>query len=217
MYGHRYHDDWIREHYDKYDRTDDLAKAYNSQFGVALSYEAFRKHLKYIGYSRYHTYTDVENSWLKEYFPIHGPEETAKAYSDRFGVVANPDRLGRHCRTILGLDNLSGKRGAIPPVGTVVYTHKANSGKNVIPMVKTEDGWVSQVSLIFPDKTDSQAIIHLDGDGTNNDPPNLCLVDKRVLGGMIHLWSDNPELNKVSILYCQLKMAIGEMGHMRCK
>jgi hypothetical protein len=92
-----------------------------------------------------------------------------------------------------------------------------SSGTYSTPAIRTENGWERIDRQIVGKLKDDEVIIHLDMDKNNNDPKNLMVVKKSITSQMAknHFWSDNAEITKTGVLWCQLSAALASTGYSR--
>lgn len=165
-----------------------------------------------------HYYTDEEMKWLKENAPYHLIDETTSLFNEKFGrdkstIAIKSYTVSHGIRIADGVikDGYVERGKKREKIGRVYTDAKGNkkikrkSGEDVIPM--THHVWEIHNGKI----PGGHMIVHLDGDRANNDIENLACVPKKyhtTLNKHLRTESNNPELMRTKIKYCELKEAI---------
>ena len=213
---HKYHDEWILNHYDPNVNWHRLLDEYNKTFGVEVKYPTFVSHmnreLKLCQNDK--KYTEAEDCFLKENYPKYGYLKTAELFNNRFST-RTPKAIQGRCKA-LGLSineerkvELKKEIGAsnyrVVPIGTI------SSGLYGTPAIKNINGWERLDKKI---SGSGEIVVHLDGNKENNEPRNLMTISKWVKARMAYysFWSEDPEINRTAILWCQLDEALIKSG-----
>lgn len=220
----RYHNDWIFAHYDPNIRWSNLLQNYNETFGTNISYPTFVSYMnRSLKLQQEFCYTDEQEAFLAETYPVFGRNETTRRFNERFGTKRTEAAIGHHCKDILKIPVGEERKKALKreigqnnyrlkPVGTV------SSGLYGTPAVKTENGWI-RLDRLSVANGKGTLIVHLDRNKENCNPDNLMVVSRYVHSRMAKygFWSDNPVINKTAILWCQLDEALSKTGFRKPK
>ena len=214
---HKYHDDWIVDHYDPTVGWRAILDEYNKVFDCDVSYGAFVTHIfkKLKIQQEPFKYSDEMNAFLKETYPVYGGKKTTKMFNEHFHTD----------KTLMTIFNRCNKLGLKPDEKRIFqeksewnYKRKTvgaiTSGTYGTPAVKTENGWERLDRKLIGKIRPDELIVHLDGNKTNNAPDNLMVIQKSITTRMAknHFWSDNPVITKTGILWCQLDEALSRNG-----
>lgn len=221
-----YNDDWIVEHLFDYPSYREMALAHNELFGTSIGATAIGTYVKYtLKLERPRVtgefLTDEQKKFIEEYYPDHSVKETTVAFNKRFGthkkkctMLNYAKRHGLRVRedvvTKSKLDAIhaEGTKRPYAKIGDVYY-----DGKNWI--MKTETGRKrAQVAVwerYHGEVKKGYAIICLDGNQENWNIENLAEVPISYLGllQVNGFRSDNAEITRTGIAWCDLKVALG--------
>lgn len=199
--GYAYADEWIKNHWDG-QHYSALCKEHNQAFGTSIPRANFQYHCKCLGLeSKGRYFTEEEKKWLRSYYPDHGEKKTVEMFYRLFGKKMGVKTLRRYCNVWLGLKTTDECK----------YGHRrAKIGDTLINCrgevkIKTENGWVGYANQIMKPPKGS-VVIHLDRDKTNNKPENLAVAKNGYMALMRNydLWSENAEITRTSIKWCEL-------------
>lgn len=214
---HKYHDDWIIEHYNPNKKWSSILQEYNKSFGVNIPYPTFVSHMNrelHLQMDR-DVYTKEEDDFLRQYYPHYGYIETAKLYNEHFGKNRSALAIEGRCH-VLKCHVTKERRSAMCPENhhrTVPIGSVRDWGCHGEIVVKTENGWVNAKELVV-EKKPGMFIVHLDGDVKNNKKENLFHVTRNEIGIMAtnHFWSEQPEITKTGILWSRLYILLKNAG-----
>ena len=86
---HNYNDEWIVENYLNYPSYEQLAIDHNKLFGTSITTIAMKAHGRKIGLKkpkRYEEFTEEQNAWLQENYPLFGVRETQRQFNEKFNA-----------------------------------------------------------------------------------------------------------------------------------
>lgn len=152
-------------------------------------------------------YTDEQKSWLKEHYPKLGSKETSRLFEQEFGKAVKPETLKRYCRVWLGCSVPKEVQygGMTVPVGTLSENCRGEV------MKKTENGWIKATHSEV-DVPKGMIAFNLDGDKFNNSPENIGITTNSKFRTLRNngFWSEDRELTKTGLLWCDLKEVLEE-------
>lgn len=226
------HTDWILEHYKDYNDCPELTRALNDKFNVDLTVVGvkywFAKRLGMTTiYGHRNSYSEEEKEFVKKYYPDHGPEKTAEMMNEVFDSNRTSNSvkwLANHELRIFLSDSVAKAVNAIKlekmktshtmELGSVRKT----PGKNGRPeyKIKVGDGQWKQAGIVIWEETngpipEGYRILYLDGDNSNYQLDNLCVVTHKVSYQVMtnkHYKSGNPDIIKSLIKYYELRNAL---------
>ena len=216
----RYHDDWIYNNYKNYSTYSQLWVEYNKHFGTNMSSSSFRVHMRRIGLKTgRQTFVDMIDEMFDEISEIYinnGVTKTQEAIFNKTGILspnsAIYDYMYKHgikVRDSAHAKNASVQRSV--PIGTIGF-HKTSDG-TTMAKVKTLDGWKDYGEYICG-KKEGYVAIPLDKNRNNLSPENWVQVPIKYNGKMskYNLRSENPEVTKAGILWCDLDETMRSQG-----
>ena len=209
VWKHDYNDDWIIKNYTG-KCTKDFTERYVAETGHNVKQSVLRKHIsKQLGIKSYgYYYTEEELEFVRLHYSRDGAKYCAKQLGcsvDRIYGMANT-RLGikmskeDFCKHVNVYESQY-------PVGTI----KASKDDGSDWVIKTDEGWKSLGRYAYEKYIgpipEGYYVVFLNRDVTDARPENLMAVPKGVVGAMNanEMWSDNPQLTKVTLLYLILK------------
>lgn len=225
--------DWILEHYKDYNTCPELVKALNDIFGLnatimGIKYWFDKRFGMTTVYGHRNGYSKEEEEFVKKYYPDHGPEKTAEMINEIFGsnrsansvkslanqrlkIFVNPAIVKNiHVTTCEKMRNVRRKE-----VGSVRKT-KGKNGRSEYKIKIADGDWRLAGIVIWEEANgpipDGHQIMYLDGDNSNYQLDNLCLVTHKV-GYQVQTnecyQSGNPDVIKALIKYYELRNALG--------
>ena len=207
----KYNDEWILAHWDIYKNWNQLCIAYCSEFGEQIGYNTFKSHCNRDLHLNF-TYTEEQVDWLRENFPVMGRVKVTKLFNEKFNTNRSVAGINNKCKK-LGLRVTEERKaeravensGRFHEIGTVIL-----KGRELY--IKTESGWERVKDQVYGDAPEGYAIVHLDGDTTNNDLENLMAVPRSTLALMTRygFWSSEAIVTETGIAWCDLYKAIKE-------
>lgn len=223
----KYHNSWILENYDRFNSWADMCREYNRVFETDIKRVTFKNHCSDDLKLRLKTYgyTNEQDEWLKEHYPVLGAEETSKQFNEIYGLNRSAHAIKEHCHSLgafLNSDALSRYRERTTNILIDCNHNKAHDvgfvgrPSNGYLQIKTQDGWQNYARFVWEQEkgkvpTGCQ-MLFLDGDKTNFSISNLACVPTKYMGVLnkkLNIQSDNPELKKVAIEYCELYFLLG--------
>lgn len=214
---HKYHEDWIREHFNDYQYIHELHEAYCKEFSANISFRAMchwceRRGLKS---NRYIPWSNEEVELLKEVYPSNSIADTQEILKERFG----------HKRTAVAIRSLTHDLGLKQNGGVLGNTlrkkFKAENGTlsvyNGYTYIRTEEDWYPYgrylLEQIFGKLPKTYQVIFKDGDRSNFDIENLIGIPTRWMGTIVKCdWRD--ELLELGLLWFKLNDLINGMNTM---
>lgn len=207
-----YNDEWIREKISQYSSWRKMFDDYFQIFHFG-NYRNFRNHLyNDLGYTR--LFTEEQDRWIKENYPVLGREKAAVEFSKVFPCGRSKNVIAQRAMK-LGvtvseevLTRIRKEKTVKHKVGDrVVRTNKEGVSSVWIKLQNGE--WKRESHVNFGDVPDGMRIVHLDGDYTNNSASNLVSITKQESAMMTasKMWSEEPEITKTGIIWCRLKQA----------
>lgn len=212
MKNNSYDEQWILDHWKDYRYVSEMYADYISEHTDHHTLGAFRQRTVKLGLTR--RYTQEQDKWLKENYPHLGAREAYDKFCERFKVKKGFEGFKSHIKELdlkvteerqYKADQNNGKHDGVP-VGTI--TKRCRNTE----WIKTEDGWKPLQQEIIGNVPKGFRIVHLDCDGRNNAPDNLTVVSPKVCAMMTGngFWSDEAEVTKTGVLWCELNIALGE-------
>ena len=215
-----YNDDWILNNYKKYSTYSLLWAEYNKHFGTNMTQSSFRIHMRRIGLKNgQQTWLDIMDEMFDEMSEIYmnnGIKKTQEEIFNRTGILksysAIYDYMWKHKVKVSDSaisDRVSKRRNA--PIGTIGF-HRDSSGV-IRAKIKTLDGWKDYGTYICGEQ-EGYVAISLDKNPANLDPENWVLISKKYNGKMnkYGLRSEDPEITKAGILWCDLDESLKLQG-----
>lgn len=201
---HKYHEDWIREHFDEYQYISDLHRAYCATFDADISFRAMchwceRRGLKS---NRYVPWSDEEIEYLAEIYPVNSVEDTVKEINKQFKTK----------RTISAVRSLASelklKQEDWVLGDTLRKKFKAENGTvsvyNGYAYIRLESGWYPYQRYLLEQEFGAlpkgYQVIFKDGDKSNFALDNLIGIPTRWMSTMTKFnWRD--EFLEVGIMW----------------
>lgn len=205
---HKYHEEWIREHFDDYKYIHDLHRDYCERFNANISFRAMchwceRRGLKS---KKFIPWSDDEIAFLSEVFPKYGDVKVTSILNERFGNSRT--RTAVHTMAYeLGLRKNDGVREE-----TLRQKFKAKNGTisyyNSYPYIRTDEGWYSYQRYLLECECgklpEGYQVIFKDGDKANLSIENLIGVPTCWMGTIVKFnWMN--ELLEVGLLWFRLR------------
>ena len=222
-----FNDEWLLANCHRYKSYSELAKAHNEAFGTCFSRMQTKNHaglILGIRMSKY-WYTDEMKEWIRREYPKPGSsDEKAERFNKAFGTHRDGHSIKEMARKLgvaLGEEALAEyKRKSADmlirhnteikakPIG---YVGRLSNG---YPMVKTENGWVSQARYEYLKSHDEipsrNVVIFLDGNVNNVSEGNLMAIPQKWQALMTanKFWSEHPMITRSGIVWCELFTAL---------
>ena len=204
---HKYHEEWIREHFDDYRYIHDLHKDYCKKFDAGISFRAMchwceRRGLKS---NRWNPWSEEEIEYFKEIYPTHSNEETQRLLNERF----HNDRTLISIRTFAYENGIKQNDG----VRNITLRNKFKYENGTLGMyngylyIRTEEKWYPYGRYLLEHElgklpSDYQ-VIFKDGDRMNCSLDNLIGIPNRWMGTIVKFdWRG--ELLEVGLLWFKL-------------
>lgn len=222
-----FNDDWLMSNHHRYKSYAELAKAHNELFGTCFSRMQMKNHAGLILGIRMDGYwlTDEMKEWIVREYPKSGTsDEKAEKFNKAFGTHRDGHSIREMARNLgvaLGDEALAEYKQKsadtliryntevkAKPIG---YVGRPSNG---YPMVKTENGWISQARHEYLKSHDEipsgNVIIFLDGNVQNVDADNLMAIPQKWQAIMTanKFWSEHPMITKSGIVWCELLTAL---------
>lgn len=202
-----YDDEWILAHRADYKYWSEMYEDYMKEHpNEDHTVGAFRQRTRKLGLNR--NYTMEQDQWLKANYPALGAEQSYELFCKIFHVKKGYQGFKTHI-TELGLKvtekrwreacQNNGHREKLP-IGTI--TRRTRNTEWIL----TEDGWIPLQQHVLGKAPKGHRIIHLDGNGRNNKPDNLAVIDQTTSAMMSgnNFWSKEPEVTKTALIWCEL-------------
>lgn len=221
-----WNDEWLKEHIDL-PSFSVMRDEYNKTFGTNVKLSAIKNHVRLkLNINKEHQtskrYTDEQIAWLKENYPVLGCRESLKQFNEKFNESRTFSSMknfgvkyGIHVNENVATENKlkygarkEGSKREMRPVGST----RLDCGRLLI---KTKDGWKASGRAVYEAVhgkiPEGYFVTHLDGDTTNYGIDNLALISSKYMGLLqgCNLRSNNPEVTKTAILWCELYDALG--------
>lgn len=218
MDNHIYNDAWILDKWKTTFNWNKLCKMYNAEHNSNIGYNAFKSHC-YKKLNLKLAYSKEQQQWLIENYPKLGREQTTKEFNIVFHENKTPGAIKMQCKK-LGIHISDERRKEINkqisskyyPIGTIVQKSHDE------PYIKTDNGWIRLKEMHYK-RSKKEVIIHLDRNPNNCNPDNLIVISQAISVKMSKngFWSDNPEITRTGILWCQLDEALNKSGFKKPK
>lgn len=210
--GYMYADDWIIENFDG-QHFKSLCDEHNRVFKTEIPRHIFQHHCKNVlglrSSGRY--YTQDQKDWLRSFYPEHGAKKTAKEFKRIFGKNISVEAVRGYCYRSLGVTVKKECRykDHTAPIGTLNYIESIKEVR-----IKTENGW-KRVANTLVDVPAGYVAIHLDRNWKNISPDNIAVIKNGYMAIMrnFDLWSENPEITRTSIKWCELYDLMKKEGY----
>lgn len=229
-------DEWLKAHVASDVSWSELTVRFNDTFHQHVSTDSVTHHcIKILNLHRdnLHVYTNEEDEWIKENIDCGTYEDLVKMFNRKFRTSVTYQSLTSHVLKSMKL-NKSINRGSVRkgerrctntlPIGAesfdgfnvyVKISNEVNDCKNQrMPSKKHDKNWKRKDYIVLESHgislpTDSQIVIHLDGDRKNCNIENLYITDKKInLMLSKNNWhSSNPEITLLGIRWCELYYA----------
>ena len=224
----KWHDDWIREHISDGGSYEDLRKQYNETFDENVSRAGLKNHCRYtLGIQKPREncrhYTNEQLQFLMENyekmsnrellilfnqkFNEHRTMSSMKNFGLQYGLKVNRDVRQKNRRRFI---DQNGSKRKMKEAGAV----RIESGRLVM---KDSDGnWKSATRVIWEKEygrvPDGYVVTALDGDCFNISLDNLACIPISYMGLLQKngLRSENAEITKTGIKWCELKVALDQ-------
>lgn len=151
-------------------------------------------------------FTEEQKQFLRETYPIYGGRATYKAFTDRFGVEIEYDTLKSYCRRWLNLHVSKEFRrkdydSRAMPIGTQRINCRGEVKTKVAP-----GRWVKSTHVVV-NVPNGCVAFNLDRNKLNNDPDNIGVTTNSKFRTLRNcgMWSENPEITKTGLIWCDLK------------
>ena len=206
----QYDDTWILERYETFRNWLTLCEMYNAEHSTNIGYNTFKAHCNR-ELSVNHMYSDEQEDWLREHYPILGRYATTEAFNERFCENKTVNAIKVHCIQMgLKVSDERRKKKAVENTGRCHCIGESTIGSHGEKYVKTPDGWKREKELVYGPVPKGMNIVHLDGDVTNNNRENLVAIDRQSMAMMTanRFWSEHPEITRTGIMCCELEMQI---------
>lgn len=163
-------------------------------------------------------YSDTQNQWLRDHYSNLGRIKTAEEFNRTFGMNKSISAIESHCKQRLFL-HVTSERKAVSRVENAGRKRNIGDISEDIhgePVIKTNNGWVYLKELAVG-KKEGMIIVHLDGNVKNCNPDNLMHIDRATAVRMSkeHFWTEDKDLTKTGIIWCQLEKILKNSGHNR--
>lgn len=225
-----YNDDWIVEHLLDFRSYREMALAHNELFGTTIKASAigtYAKHVLKVERPRVtgEFLTEEQKRFIEDYYPDHSVKDTTAAFNERFGTNKNKHTMLNYARrrglkvrddvvtkSKLDASHAEGTKHPYLKIGDVYF-----DGRNWI--MKTEHGRKRAQVAVWEQYhgkvKKGYAIICLDGNQKNWHISNLAEVPRSYLGTLQTngFRSENPEITKAGIMWCDLKKALDESDY----
>lgn len=231
MRKHPYNDEWLLSNHERYKSYRELAEAHNELFGTCFSRQQMKNHASLILGIRMdkYWYTDEMKEWIRREYPKRGSsDEKAKRFNETFGTSREGHsirEMARRMGVTLGEEALDEyKRKSADTLIRYNTTVKAKPvgyvgrPSNGYPMVKTENGWVSQARHEYLKSHDEiprgSVVIFLDGNVKNISKENLVAIPQGWQAVMTanKFWSEHPAITQSGLIWCELASALNKIG-----
>lgn len=222
-----FNDEWLMDNHRHYKSYAELAKAHNELFGTCFSRMQMKNHaslmlgIRMDGY----WYTDEMKAWIVREYPKPGTSaEKAEKFNKAFGTHREGQSIKEMARLLgvaLGDEALAEYKQKsadtliryntevkAKPIG---YVGRPSNG---YPMVKTENGWMSQARHEYLKSHDEipsgNVVIFLDGNVDNVSKDNLMAIPQKWQAIMTanKFWSEHPMITRSGIVWCELLTAL---------
>ena len=204
---HKYHEEWIREHFDDYKYIHDLHRDYCERFNANISFRAMchwceRRGLKS---RRYAPWSDAEVEYLKGIYPTHSNVDTQRMLNEKFGNGRTLSAI----RSFVAENGIRQKEGV--KNNTLRQKFKAENGTvsvyNGYSYIRLEDDWYPYGRWLLEQRygelPKDYQVIFKDGDKTNLAIENLIGIPTRWMGTIIKFnWRD--ELLELGLMWFRL-------------
>ena len=218
-----FNDDWIKANNHKFDSYRQLAEGHNKVFRTNFTRQQMKNHASLIlgiKMEGYH-WTKEQEEWIKTEFPKVGTaQEKTDAFNKHFGTKRKPQsikekahRLGA-CLSEEAVAEYKRKsaEGIVHYNTTVRAKPIGYVGRlaNGYPMVKTENGWVSQARYEYLKTHDEipkgYVVVFLDGNKKNVSQKNLIAIPQswQMIMSINNFWSEHPAITRTGITWCNL-------------
>lgn len=205
---HKYHEDWIRKHFDDYRYIHDLHRDYCERFSANISFRAMchwceRRGLKS---HRYAPWSDDEIAYFKEVYPTHSNVDTQNMLNERFGNSRTLSAI-RTLAVDLGIKQEDGVKGQ-----TLRQMFKADNGTvrvyNGYSYIRLEEDWYPYGRYLLEQNLGElpkgYQVIFKDGDKANLAIENLIGIPTRWMSTIIKFdWRN--ELLEIGLLWFRLR------------
>lgn len=215
-------DDWLKENYLNYPSYVVLTDTYNKLFGKSYSVAAVKTHcLRVLNLRKPHAesnlrYTKEQKEWLKENYPLLGETETTRQFNEKFNMNKPIHSIVNHCcREGIKVNKQVANRNH-SVFNTRAYETGGIKYLNDRQYIKLEDGsWIPRQRYVYEKTTGKKVppkwhVIFLDGDYNNFNPDNLVAIPMKYNGLLSGhgLRSEDPEITKAGVLWCELYDAL---------
>lgn len=227
-----YNDEWILEHSHQYRSYRELAEAHNRLFNTDFSRAQMKNHANLILGIRMDSYwyTNEMKDWIRKEYPKEGSsDEKARKFNEIFGTT----RSGHSIREMARRLGVSLSEDALQDYKKKSKEHICNYNRTVrakpigyvgrpsngYPMVKTENGWISQARYEYLQNHEGirngDVIIFLDGNVHNVGENNLMAIPQKwqALMTFNKFWSKHPKITETGIKWCELKDVLERSGY----
>lgn len=222
----QYDDVWIRENYrgvcDK-----SFLDAYNQHTGQMLKKDTLRHHImRKMELTSDFTYTEEQLSYILSHYSKWGMKKTAKMFNKKFGTNKSPESI---CRVAVYKDvhvpsEVARKNSYSSPDAVGTIREEPSTGYLVIKTGDSWKDWMKYQRYVYEQAygklPEDYSVVFLDGNNRNFDLSNLVAVPRKYVVYMNSnkLRSENPEITKTSIMWCELYDALkGEIKNVRRK
>lgn len=175
-------------------------------------------------------YTDEMKDWIRKEYPKEGSsDEKARKFNETFGTT----RKGHSIREMARRLGVSLSEDALQDYKKKSKEHICNYNRTVrakpigyvgrpsngYPMVKTENGWMSQARYEYlqnhEEIRNGDVVIFLDGDVHNVSKNNLMAIPQKwqALMTFNKFWSKHPKITETGIKWCELKDVLERSGY----
>ena len=222
-----WNDQWIADNYLRYPSYKELRNAYNEEFDTNVSVAGIKNHSRYkLGIKKpretHRHYTAEQIEFLKENYPKYGCRKTLAMFNTKFNetrTYSSMKNFGANYgflvdKSVATTNKLrsvraKGSKRALRETGDI----RKESGRLVMKM---SDGTWEQVGRAiwkqnYGEIPKGYSVIHLDGNVENYDISNLAAVPIKYVGLLqkYDMRSENAEITKTGVLWCQLYDALG--------
>lgn len=213
------HFNWIRENFDLYSTSVDMAKAFEETFGIQITDTRMRSLWKRLELRKgtQHYYTQEEDLWLAEHANTVPYSKLIDLFNTKFGITVTKHGLEQHCQAHLGIyaDDPNKFNNRIAWNKLPIGSERVDKRFDTL-LIKTEKGWINKARYIYEqtygELPKDHQVIFLDSDRMNFDLDNLyCIPTKHMVLMNRNGWcTTNRDITLAAIIYCELYYALQE-------